>query len=392
MSYELLADLPNKVQKLSGFQNLACAIVRSQDKLTEKWNFKEQLERFKTLDLDNAEGASNLAEFRALTADWKRAKQGLPVRSRVSLDATASGPQILSMLSGCQKTWRICGGNPDRPSDLYMEVFVQGKLRDVLPNLTKKQLKNKAIMPAYYGSKRGPEGVFGEYLDTFNHAMETLTPHSWSVAQILADSVERLKEPRYQWVLPDNFFAHKDLTTYQHRNTSYKGSTVQVQNEVLGFNEMRSHRGMGANSIHSLDAFIAREMLRRCAIRRSEPNPELVERLVELFKKTGFMSVRIAQHITKDSYAAQTPEIQAVIADIIKTMPKERFDIVPVHDCFRALPNHGNTLRSQYNICLAQLSQSRLLSHIFEEIHNKPFEKPGFIPLNEILGCSFSLC
>jgi hypothetical protein len=169
------------------------------------------------------------------------------------------------------------------------------------------------------------------------------------------------------------------------------------------------HKGLGPNMIHSVDGFIVREMVRRCSYDRDrvtnitmditkgekfscgrEDKFKMVRVLWKHYQKTDFLSVRILDYL--DSETLQTID-KLLIAKLLASMPEHPFDMVTVHDCFRTHANYGNDVRRQYNIIMADINDSRMLTSLCSQIANKNLtaRKVGKIDRDDILNGNYLL-
>lgn len=119
------------------------------------------------------------------------------------------------------------------------------------------------------------------------------------------------------------------------------------------------------------------------------PNTEMVARLWELYLQSGFLSARILGFL--DSSNIHLVD-RAVVTQLLDSLPKKPFKVVPVHDCFRVHPNYGNDLRRQYNLLLSLLARSNMLSFLLSQLLGKqiPIAKVGFFA-DEILDANYAL-
>ena len=118
---------------------------------------------------------------------------------------------------------------------------------------------------------------------------------------------------------------------------------------------------------------------------------EEVSTLWNHYLNTGFLSVRILDHLTEDNMGLVDPMI---IAQLIRTLPSEPFDVVSVHDCFRCHPNYGDDLRLQYNTIMADINDAtNLLSSMCSQVANETMKakKIGVIPRQQLLDSNYML-
>jgi hypothetical protein len=148
---------------------------------------------------------------------------------------------------------------------------------------------------------------------------------------------------------------------------------------------VKEGRSLGANTIHSIDGMIVREMTRRCdykpevvaKLRRIidkgnvsatslvTKDDEMVVTLWQNFKKSGYLSARILDHVNLDNIGhIRTQDL----TDLLDSLPNKPFKVISIHDCFRCLPHYGNDLRTQYNHQLKLIAKSNLLGDLISQI------------------------
>lgn len=91
----------------------------------------------------------------------------------------------------------------------------------------------------------------------------------------------------------------------------------------------------------------------------------MVEQLWTYYKDTGYLSARIFDYL--DAGTIHLVDRTAIM-ELIESLPAKPFKVLSVHDCFRCLPQYGNDLRRQYNIQLATIAKSDLLSFIMSQV------------------------
>jgi len=167
-------------------------------------------------------------------------------------------------------------------------------------------------------------------------------------------------------------------------------------------------RSLGANTIHSLDGFIVREMARRCmydpdligcvrnvlnggmCISVSDQDTDMMMTLWRHYKKSGFLSARILDYIGDDNVHLIDVD---VVLGLIDSLPAKPFQILTVHDCFRCLPAYGNDLRQQYVNLLYRIAKSNMLSFLLEQItgHECPVDMHDPTVADDILSSEYAL-
>ena len=131
--------------KLSPLEYLQCEVACKHDKKFEKETWAERIAHFKTLNLDDpkiTKGASNPIGLKAAILGYKEAVAGNPTGYMISLDATSSGLQILSLLVSCPTSFNLCGGNAEKCVDSYTTIY---EAMNISGRLTRKAVK-QAIM------------------------------------------------------------------------------------------------------------------------------------------------------------------------------------------------------------------------------------------------------
>lgn len=339
--------------------------------------------------LSKLSDAENPAMFYAGVKAWEDVKAGRATGYPISLDATSSGIQILSVLTG------------DRSAAVLSNVVDSGARRDAYTALYEKMAEKigaqmqfsrsdlkRSIMTAFYGSEAVPREVFGDgkLLNAFFETLEEQTPYVWELNKAFLKMWDP-KSLKHSWVLPDNFHVHVKVMDQVHENVEFLGetfTTVRHENKAVA-----QGRSLGANITHSIDGLVVRELMRRC-----DYNPEkvtnvqlaitegpsgssggtptendlMVIQLWDHYQKSGYLSARILDYLdTSNIGLVNTDPIQ----DLIDSLPEKSFKIIPVHDCFRVHPNYGNDLRKQYNIQLACIAKSNMLQFLLSQVLNR---------------------
>lgn len=283
---------------------------------------------------------------------WEAVQRGEPIGYPISLDATASGLQILSCLIGDRRAAEICNVvNTGHRRDAYTEVWktMQGRVQGEIA-ITRKQAKD-AVMPSFYGSRKAPGDVFGKgtpLLEIFFETMEELCPAAWELNQYFLeiwDSEALVNE----WVLPDNFHVRCKVINQVTETVHFLNEPFEVERKVNA--PTKTGRSLGANTVHSLDGMIVREMTRRCSYdaawmqlvrdlldgegehrfqdqAQSSEAHAMVTTLWQHYEESGYLSARILEYIDADT-------LQLVDASIIKalvdSLPARPFNLISVH-------------------------------------------------------------
>ena len=363
-------------------------------------NWDDRLQWF----LDNEDKLDSLlsqakepALFFAGVKAWRQVLNGEAIGYPISLDATASGFQILACLTGDRQAAELCnvvdtGNRLDAYTVIYESMMeaIGGEC-----NLDRKQTK-RAVMTSLYASEAVPREVFGEgaLLGLFYETMEQRAPRVWAINNLFKNLWNPLAT-HHKWVLPDNFHVQIKIMGNVYEQVQFAGNDFEVIRKVNM--PQPEGRSLGANVTHSIDGMVVREMLRRCSydplqiervewamknIHRSNPiqriyaqgDDAMVYMLWARYQETGYLSARILDHITINNVGIVD---QGVLQALVDSLPAKPFDLIAVHDCFRCLPSYGNDMRQQYINQLHLIAKSRLLDSVISQIVGEPVQFDG---------------
>lgn len=341
---------------------------------------------------------------------YREALEGRPTGHMISLDATASGAQILSLLVNCRKSASLCnvidtGEREDFYTRIYEAVIAAIGGRKTIPH---DQVK-RAVMTSLYGSTRQPREVFGEgqLLRTFYRVLAEEAPGASELNEALLALWDD-EALEHSWVMPDNFH----VVVRSHGPVNYPFTWVTGLKEATRDEQrpVEQGRGIPANVVHSIDGFIVREMGRRCSYDpmaiihlkrvlegkegplgrvRDRPKDQLLTTIWNHYLDTGFLSALVLDLIDRQNAGDIDPK---VVLHLIDTMPAFSFQVLSVHDCFRVHPNYGNDLRRQYNQILSELANSLLLEGIVSQIVGRKIEAKRMGSIGaEVLEANYAL-
>ena len=306
-----MLSLFNK-KTVTNLNNIKIAVANhaGHDKLT--WN--ERIKWFnQQLDWDMDQFNEPILGSKALGAYYD-AKNGRKTGYVMSIDATASGLQIMSALSGCKDTARVCNMiNTGNREDVYqmiadkMNVRLNGKY-----GVTRKDVK-KPCMTTFYNSLANPKQTFNKpQLKAFYATLDGLMPGAMEVMETINEFWD-YDGDIHMWTLPDGHVARVPVTEMSdvrievdeldHRTFTYRYDKQQSS---------ENYRSLVANIVHSVDGYVAREMVRRCHAMGIE--------------------------------------------------------LVHIHDCFVFSPDYLQFVAETYREILAQIADNDLLSDILSEI------------------------
>ncbi len=328
------------MQEFTGLEYIKIDIANQFGLDKETWNHRLQVIDDNLMEHGGTRGlyqAVNDADepilmLKAITA-LEDALAGNPTGFVMSLDATASGLQIMACLTGCHTTAAsvnlIDNGKRNCPYQAAAEEF--GCDRSFI---------KKPLMTHFYGSKKEPANIFGENtpeLAKFYEMMNTQFPGAMSCMEIMQNSWQS-NNLYHEWTLPDGHVAHVKVTEKVDKKIEIDELNHMTFTHRIEVNQPQDFQvSLAANIVHSVDGYVVREMYRKAAA--------------------------------------------------------QGFDILTIHDCFFCSPNHMNKLRRNYINILSEIAQSNLLQDIINEIRgtNGILRKNSNNLHKEILNAEYAL-
>jgi len=352
----------------------------------------------------------------------RKAQAGIPSGHMVGLDACCSGIQLMSVLTGCVKGATATGlVNPNERSDAYTYTTqVMGTILGSSVNISRADAK-QSLMTSFYGSKAMPKQIFGEdtpELDAFYQAANQVAPGAWELLQDLLGSWKPWGLI-HQWKLPDGFDAK--VKVMNKREVRIEVDELDHATFTYEFYEnLGARHGLSnaANVVHSMDAYVVREMHRRCnydaemvdqAFRaiskekeariqgesQQEPSPTgKVAYYMQQYERSTLTSVVILPYLgeTNVKYLsdAHLDSLKSMAATLLTYKP---FALVTIHDEFKAHPNNLNTVRWQYRELMAEIAKSMVLDDLLSQVHGRPgvFPKMTYDLADHIRGSNYAL-
>ena len=343
----------------------------------------------------------------------RKSQKGIPTGHLVEWDAVCSGTQIMSALTGCiQGSINTGLIDPNTRADAYSTLTKT--MNEILGggfSVSREDAKS-AYMKSMYGSKKVPKEIFGEdteELNAFYQAVNIVSPGAWTLLQELLAAWQPYALS-HEWKLPDGF----DAKVKVMQKKEIRIEVDELDHASFGYtyyeNEgEKAGLSLVANAIHSVDAFLLREMHRRCnydagvlAVAGSAIASELELRelgyteqvdgaegklkyYIEQYERSAMASVVILGYI-KDGHSTQhlSTEHLKQLGAIVKGMEAYApFEMVTIHDAYKCHANNANHVRYQYKEILAELAESELLSDLLSQLHGS---KGTYTKLSSDLG------
>jgi hypothetical protein len=372
-----------------------------------------------------ADKASNKPLYIKAILAIRRAQKGLPIGHLVGLDASCSGIQIMSVVTGCHAGAKATGLiDPNVRADAYTactQVMNQilKKTTGGLIQVTRADAK-QALMTTFYGSTAQPKAIFGDgtpELAAFYEAARQLAPGAWELLQDLLASWRPFAK-LHAWQLPDGFEAKvKVMQKVQARIYVDELDRASFTYEFYVNEGTEKGKSIAANAVHSIDAYVVRSIHRRCnynaktvrntirlLMRTLQERKDLgvqpttptgrIAYYIKLWERSGIADVVILPHLKEDNVQQLPTQLAKELLEIVEGMLAYKpFEVVTIHDEFKCHPNHMNHLRRQYRNVLRALARSRILDMILTEIHGKPVQYQKLSHnLDQAIVSNYGLC
>ena len=276
----------HKKEVITQLPNLYIAIANhaGKDKLTwaerVDWVSKQTIE-----DITWEEPILGRKAIRAL----KDTTEGKPTGYVMSVDATSSGIQVMAVLSGCKKTAKMVNCiDPNKRHDLYSNVanMMSQQLGKQVPRSVIKQ----CTMTHYYNSKATPRGLLSEEeIEVFYQVIEGLLPG----AEEIMTTINECWNPNadyHSWIMPDGHRVY--VPVVEGINGVYSDDEFgDIPLRWYRQTKSNNFRSLCPNVIHSIDGYVAREMIRRCDFQLSHIhdcfvfNPNYLQKVCQTYKE-----------------------------------------------------------------------------------------------------------
>ncbi len=385
------------MKQFTGFEYLLidAANQMGMDKHTFDERIDWSMERIDELESFDSQ-AENVPLFIAARIAIDKARKGTPTGHLVGLDAISSGIQIMSVLTGCPKGAAATGlqdvGN--RPDAYSVVTQTMNKLLNN-PVAVGRAAAKQAVMTAFYGSTQIPQELLGK--DTpeekaFYESLNIVAPGAWELLEVLLDSWIPFTK-HHDWVLPDGFDAVvRVMTPHETRvevdeldHTTFTHVYYENEGQKFGLSN-------AANVVHSVDAYIVRTMQRRCnydkglisqfhksiktTLDMNGPNQEnagklspKAQKMLEHYHRSTVADISILNHMSlSDCSWLSGSHLRALLAIIEGMLKSDPFELVTVHDEFKAHPNNLNQVRALYLQILRELADSDLVTDLVNQV------------------------
>jgi DNA-directed RNA polymerase len=324
----------------SGYEYLAIDIANSfgLDKKTyaERIDFVDSHSISQLFDKVNE--ADSPYEYRNAVEQLANHSNTLPVEHITYLDCTNQALQLYAVLTSCKDTAYLCNiSSGDVLTDAY-GVLAQAMNEITGLSIFDRNNCKKALMTTLYGKMDGESEIITYFIENgieykslitdeelaicFQNAMRTIAPHAMRAMDVL-QSLNKADQDVYFWTMPDGFKVKYDVKSTQKLEIACQtksGVKFHFDRDVQVYKGSEFNRGMSPNVIHSVDGYVAREMVRR---------------------------------MTKPC------------AEFNRNYPAF---ITTIHDAFGTHPNNAKEMTWHYTNIMCELNDSNLLQNIMSQI------------------------
>ena len=220
--------------------------------------------------------------------------------------------------------------------------------------------------------------------DFFYEAQDNITP----MVSVLKETFQTLWEDErteYTWTLPDGFVAYlRPVETVEITVNPFNQLPIKLIAKAI-VPSARNTR-LGVSIIHSVDGYVARELISRCKYDVEKCLTVLVriDEFLALNQKhhddsrhsiAGIISHTAIENLANlddSEYELYSKsELIEMRQRLIKILEGKSFPVKPIHDGFGCHPNNEKAMNSHYSDILAELTDGHLLESIIMEISGK---------------------
>ena len=308
--------------------------------------------------------------------------EGMPC---IALDSKSSCIQLASIMlrdnTALKKVFTV-GLKNHKDCKPYVKIFKK------FPQELEKDVKKKCVMQFTYGGNSYCVSNLGTDVHTFHALYKEHLPlvFTFRNACVAGWNDEALA---YSWSLPDGFMVNMECTKPISDIPDYCDTRIELEiagkrhhikpfwsiNTPLQKGELGT-KGIGANLIHSIDAYIMRELVRRChgQFRTSLEQVSIGElkcsnnakAIYDMWVQTKMVSLNILNELKKGDSIPQ--EYYDAIKDVMLTLPEHSFYIKPIHDEFCCRVEFRDEMVQVYNCLLVELYNSTYAEYAAKEL------------------------
>lgn len=257
------------------------------------------------------------------------ALEGETIHTPVALDCTASGLQCLAVLTGCESTAKTVniintGNREDVYTWMIESMNAQLEPEHQITGKDGRDRAKQALMTYWYGSEAVPASMLNKYqLQAFMNTLGDVFTGPFMFME--SASKAWVDKEEYVWTLPDGHTAVVRITDKQVSEITLEGATKPFEYEEMVVMANGNEIHIYANIVQSVDAYIARELVKRCP-----------------------------------------------------------FHVATIHDSFWCLPSNLPAMKQHFRDIMQEIADSNLLSDILSQIADRTikFNKLGNLTCN----------
>ena len=209
---------------------------------------------------------------------YVNAIEGKPTGYMCSIDSTASGSQIMALLTRDELAAKYCNlSSEDKRYDIYSEVAREFYRLKKEPNRFKyladrKRFKSSVMISGYNG-KVAVETNFPDEKERalFYEAMNNVCKGAKEITELINQAyLDNSDKPYMSWVMPDGFQVSIPQFKPKWKRVLEKDFDIMFKYEIVEPYVKGNKRSLMPNFIHSVDSYICRELLRRLGEREIE--------------------------------------------------------------------------------------------------------------------------
>lgn len=222
-------------------------------------------------------------EFKQCLENYENYRNNKPINGLMYVDCSNQALQCYAVLTGDLKTAEVCNlaGNKNR-ADGYQMLADSINSHFSEPFITRSDTK-KPMMTTLYGKQKAWESMINKLEENLEDVDISSSYFSDKIDKIFKDSMDDIaqnamramakiqdlnneKIGTYYWSLPDGFKVRYDVKSenkIKAERTTKNGIKIKIEDTISEYKPNKFNAGMAPNVIHSVDAYICREVIKR---------------------------------------------------------------------------------------------------------------------------------
>ena len=300
------------MQEFTGLEYLKIEIAGLYGMKNYVWKDRiDWTESFKIHELrDHQTDAKEPIAFMKAVNAYEKALNNEPIGHPSTMDATASGMQIMAVTTGCHDTALYTNMiDPNEVYSPYRRTYQRMMLQFPL-GIPLYKIVKKGVM-TYYFNKQGPDYFSEEQAVALHRILDVDFPGA-STYKSLCNNQWNYTADYHSWILPDKHVAYVPVIITAEKKIEVDELDASFQYRYAKVQSDDWYGSLCPNITHSIDGYITRELIRRA-------------------RRLGFR-------------------------------------VVTIHDDFRAHPNNMNEVRQLYIRIMYEIAQMNLLENILRQL------------------------